>query len=552
MERKKQYYRTITRRLLIAFFCLSILPMGSFAWLMKESIEETNVVKLRELARSTIEHRAEVISRFLDDKINLLSTIVRLYPRDYLFSQANIEKIFLAINRSGDIVDLQVIDVLGGQHGYVGPYRVLVEGKTYSDAPWFMETLISGVHVSDVFTGYRNTPHFVVAVTDTLKNFVLRATINSSMFNALVQSAKLGPNGDAFIVNRKGELQTPDFSGTADVVKEDGPYLSFDHSNDSLVTATDVYTTRLIHNGHWLLVLKANINDSFGYYRQLRNRIVLIVIVISLVALAAATSISFALARNFERSDKEYVALGLQFAQVEKMATVGRLAAGIAHEINNPLQMITNQAGWVGELLPEEDPAAVKNLEEYQKAVEQIKHHVRRAGTITHRLLGFSRKITTQQEKVQINDLIAETLSFVEREAGYNNIRFISRLAANLPPTMTDGPQLQQVLLNLVGNGMDAVGKDGEITLTTSLVSSDKIMVECADSGPGIPEENLPHLFDPFFTTKSPGQGTGLGLYISYDIVKKLGGSIAATNRRSGGAVFTIVLSVNRYRQPPG
>ena len=152
-------------------------------------------------------------------------------------------------------------------------------------------------------------------------------------------------------------------------------------------------------------------------------------------------------------SDKEYAALSLQFVQVEKMATVGRLAAGIAHEINNPLQMITNQAGWIGELLPDEDPALVKNLTEYQKAVEQIKHHVRRAGTITHRLLGFSRKMSSQQEKVQINDLVEETVSFVEREAGYNNITIEKNLAQNLPATMIDGPQLQQVFLNLINNG---------------------------------------------------------------------------------------------------
>ena len=114
--------------------------------------------------------------------------------------------------------------------------------------------------------------------------------------------------------------------------------------------------------------------------------------------------------------------------QMEKMATVGRLAAGIAHEINNPLQMITNQAGWIGELLPDEDPAQVKNLDEYQKAVEQIKHHVRRAGTITHRLLGFSRKISTEKQSVQLNDLIEETISFVEHEAGYNNISIVRNL----------------------------------------------------------------------------------------------------------------------------
>jgi two-component system, NtrC family, sensor kinase len=550
MERKKHYYRWITRRLLIAFFCLSVVPIISFAWIMKDAVEETNVVKLNELATSTIEHRAEVISQFLEDKISMLSMLVSLYPEEFFFNPQNVEKLFLAMNSQGDIVDLQVIDVSGTQHAYVGPYRAKIEGKKYDDAPWFRETLISGVHVSDVFMGYRNTPHFVVAVTDPLKNYVLRATINSSIFNSLLHSAQFGPHGDAFIVNHAGELQTPSLLGKTALSETDKKLISFDNNSSSLVTATDIYTTRLIDKGHWLLILQANIPDSLDYYLRIRNRIILIVIVISIVSMAAATFTSLSLSRNFQRSDKEYAALSLQFVQVEKMATVGRLAAGIAHEINNPLQMITSQASWLGELLPDEDPTLVKNMEEYQKAVEQIKHHVQRAGTITHRLLGFSRKMSSQQEKVQVNELIEETVSFVEREAEYNNITIVKELAKDLPATMTDGPQLQQVFLNLVNNAIDAVGQGGKIELSTKVRDDGKLVMEFADSGPGINPENIKQIFDPFFTTKDPGKGTGLGLYISYDIIQKLGGSIIVENGKSGGAIFTIVLPVVSFGTP--
>lgn len=544
MERKKNYYDTITRRLLIAFFCLSIVPIVCFAWIMKDNVEETNVIKLNELAVSTIEHRSEVISQFLSDKLNMLQRVVFLYSKDFFFDPKNVEKLFLAMNNGGDIVDLQVIDVTGTQHAYVGPYRSQIEGKNYHDAPWFGETLISGLHVSDVFTGFRNTPHFVVAVTDPLKNYVLRATINSSIFNSLLHSAQLGPHGDAFIINHAGEFQTPSLLGKTELTETEKKLISFDNKPTSLITDTDIYTMRQIDKGHWLLILKANIADSFGYYLHLRDRIILVVIVISFFSLAAATFVSIVLSRNFEKSDKEYAALSLQFVQVEKMATVGRLAAGIAHEINNPLQMITNQAGWIGELLPDEDPALLKNLPEYQKAVEQIKHHVRRAGTITHRLLGFSRKMSSQHEKVQINELVEETVSFVAQEAGYNNISIEKNLAENLPATMVDGPQLQQVFLNLTNNGIDAVGQGGKVEISSKLRKDGKLEISFADSGPGIPAENLKQIFDPFFTTKDPGKGTGLGLYISYDIIQKLGGSITVENRKSGGAMFTIVLPV--------
>ena len=549
MERQKKYYSALTRRLLIAFFCLSIVPIVSFAWIMKDAVEDTNIVKLKELAASTIEHRSDVISVFLNEKISLLSMMVSFYPQDFFFNQENLDKLYLAMGPKGDIVDLQVIDSAGTQHGYVGPYRSLVKDKSYGDAPWFKETLISGVHVSDVFTGYRNVPHFVVAVTDSLRTFVLRATINSSIFNSLLHSAQLGPHSDAFIINRGGQLQTPSLLGEIELSETDREHISFDSRAQAVVTDSFIYKTRWIGNGQWVLVLKANIADSLGYYLTLRNRIFIVVVTIIIISLAAAVAISVALAHHLERADKEHAAHSLQFAHVEKMATIGRLAAGIAHEINNPLQMITNQAGWISELLPEEDPAAVKNMAEYQNSVDKIRYHVKRAGTITHRLLGFSKKITAQKDQVQINDLITETLSFVEREAENNGITIVRNLAEGLPATMTDGPQLQQVFLNLINNALDAVGAKGVIEIATGKNADGRLMVECADNGPGIAPQHLKQIFEPFFTTKAPDKGTGLGLYISYDIVKKLGGSISVENRKDGGALFRITLPVVHYKQ---
>ena len=145
---------------------------------------------------------------------------------------------------------------------------------------------------------------------------------------------------------------------------------------------------------------------------------------------------------------------------------------------------------------------------------------------------------------MQINELVEETVSFVEREADYNNITIDKNLASNLPATMIDGPQLQQVILNLINNAIDAVGQGGKIEISSRLNADGKLVMTFADSGPGIPAENLKQIFDPFFTTKDPGKGTGLGLYICYDIIKKIGGSITVENRKSGGAMFTIVLPV--------
>ena len=544
MERKKHYYTSITRRLLIAFFCLSIVPILGFAWIMKAYVEETNIVKLQELAKNTTEQRSEAIAIFLKDRVTLLNTLVNLHSQEFFFNQKNVTDLFRALDPNSDIVDLLVVDISGQQRAYMGPYRDVIAGKQYSESTWFKETLVTGIHVSDVFTGYRNVPHFVIAVTSPLKNFVLRATINSGIFNSLLHSAQLGPRGDAFLVNKNGNLQTPSLSGNDKHVPEMNQLIASGKQQNTLVTKSDIFTTSWINNDHWMMMLRASIADSLGYYLQIRNRIIMIVAVICIVSLAGATFTSVSISRNLELADRELTATSLQFAQIEKMATVGRLAAGIAHEINNPLQLITNQAGWIAELLEEEEPSNVKNLNEYTRSIDQIKLHVRRAGTITHRLLGFSRKISTKDTEQQVNDLIDEAISFVTREASYKGISIAMNLAANLPKTVVDASQFQQVILNLVNNAIDAIKENGKIEISTRISEIGTILVTIADSGTGIKEEYLKQIFDPFFTTKDPGKGTGLGLYISFDIIKKLGGTIKAKNQKNGGAVFSINLPI--------
>ncbi|MBW1792040.1 MAG: GHKL domain-containing protein, partial [Deltaproteobacteria bacterium] len=190
----------------------------------------------------------------------------------------------------------------------------------------------------------------------------------------------------------------------------------------------------------------------------------------------------------------------------------------------------------------------IKNLDEYQEAIKKIRYHVRRAGNVTHRLLGFSRKISAEKECVNINEILEETVSFVENEAKNNNILINRNLNENLPKTMTDGPHLQQVFLNLFNNALDAIEQNGSIDITTR---EDKkfIFVEIADSGPGIDPKIMNQIFDPFFTTKDPGKGTGLGMSICYDIMKKLGGSIRVKNRKEGGAIFSLAIPIRDRSQ---
>jgi two-component system NtrC family sensor kinase len=543
MQIKEISYSMMRKSLTITSFILIVIPILIISWVTTYNLKKCAVHKIEMVESSIIEHRKDVINLFLKKQEDLLVTLTGMYSLDYLGQKEHLERLFIAVNQTNDIVDLHVIDSSGEQMAYVGPYRSSIKGKSYQGMPWFEDVLVSGRHISDVFTGYRDVPHLVVAATDPLKTYILRATINSEIFNALLPSAQIGPNGDAYIVNRAGEFQTPSLQNARTLLAAEKKFLEYHEGAVVRTIGPNLYTTRWIKDGQWLLVIKSRIEDSFDMLYKTRNTHFFIIGITSSIVLMVAAFISWYMVRRLELADRGRLEIEQHVIQVEKMATLGRLAAGIAHEINNPLQMITSQAGWIDELLVEEDPNQIKNLGEYKESIDKIKYHVTRAGTITHRLLGFSRKMTADKECVNVNELIEETLSFVEKDALHNNIRIVKKFAADLPTTMTDGPQLQQVFLNLLNNGLDAVKENGEIEIRTR-EEANTIYIGFTDSGTGIQPEIMDKIFDPFFTTKDPGKGTGLGMSICYDIIRKLGGEIDARNRKKGGAVFTLKLPI--------
>jgi two-component system, NtrC family, sensor kinase len=170
---------------------------------------------------------------------------------------------------------------------------------------------------------------------------------------------------------------------------------------------------------------------------------------------------------------------------------------------------------------------------------------VDRAKKVTHRLLGFARRMEPVHEQVDINKTINETIDFLENESRYRNIDIQFDQQPDLPKITSDSSQLQQVFLNIMNNAIDALGKNGEIHIKTDYQRrNNEIRIEITDNGPGIPKENLAKIFDPFFTTKEVGKGTGLGLSIVYSIVEKLGGRIMVASDTGKGTTFTIYLPV--------
>ncbi len=548
-DHKSHYYKKLRKLLTAVFFLCGIVPILIIASTSIYNSRQVAIGDIEVTAGQVITHRHDVINNFLKHQVDLLSTLISLYDADHFNTVETLNQLFLAISRAGSIVDLQTIASTGEQLAYVGPYREQITGKNYRDQPWFNEVLVRGVYVSDIFSGYRNLPHFVVALTDPLKSYVLRTTINSSVFNSLLHSAQIGAHGDVLIVNTSGELQTPSLQNQEALSTEEQQLIRY-HTGTKISRLQDeLYATTWLNTQNWMLLLKVHIPDMLEGYRQHLHRTIVIISVTASVFLFTAFFLSRFIVSHIARADRESAAMDQQMAHIEKMANIGRLAAGVAHEINNPLQMILAQVGWLEELLPEEDPDTLKNHQEYLSTIAKIKHHVERAAVITHRLLGFARKISAEQEQVQCNDVVMETLSFLEKEAQHNNITITLNLDDNLPTTMTESHRLQQVLLNLFDNALDAVGQDGTVTISTAVRESD-ISISVEDNGPGINGKVMQQIWDPFFTTKEQGKGTGLGLSISQNIIRTMGGTITAENKQQGGAVFTVTIPIRQTTLP--
>jgi two-component system, NtrC family, sensor kinase len=242
------------------------------------------------------------------------------------------------------------------------------------------------------------------------------------------------------------------------------------------------------------------------------------------------------------KANEQKCFLDEQLIQSQKLAAIGELSSGIAHEINNPLAIISQESEWVNHLLQSGELVDFKQVDDLKDSLREISRQVERCKEITHRLLNFARKMEILMQRVDVNRLIEDMTKLVERETTQQNITIVRRFQKDLPPVVSDAPLLRQVILNLLNNAAYAIQKDGAITLTTRAADHGQVEIIVTDTGSGISKENLSKIFNPFFTTKPPGKGTGLGLSICHRIIDKLEGHISVTSEPGHGTTFTIRL----------
>jgi len=243
---------------------------------------------------------------------------------------------------------------------------------------------------------------------------------------------------------------------------------------------------------------------------------------------------------SIKERDIEIEEVYKQINEAKRLSTLGQLAAGVAHEINNPLGGIVVYANLLLEDTPPDDPR--------YSNIEKIIRESNRCKNIVKGLLDFARQSNPKLEKADLNKIITEALNNIHWEAVFKNVHVTEKFGKNLPPVFIDASQIQEVFENIIRNAAEIMDTSGELTITSRVkngMGNSRILeILFADTGPGIAPEHIDYIFDPFFTTKRKGHGTGLGLAVSYGIIERHGGTITVQNRPGGGAVFTIQLPV--------
>jgi two-component system NtrC family sensor kinase len=438
-----------------------------------------------------------------------------------------------------EFVDLSLVDPKRNREVHAGPHHL--RDKDDRDEVWYKEVYEKGIYISDLHLGRNGFPYFVIAVkndNDNGNSLILRATVRADWLDEATRSLAVEPSYDTFIVNEKGVLQTESRSY--------GDPLGAVSNNPEIQSLKDgkehqlILGAAMIEGSPFRLVTVAPLDSLTGGWFSVSKRFVILMIVSMICILMVGVGIVTHLVNRIYDADRRRVAVLHKIQYTNKMATIGRLSAGVAHEINNPLAVINEQAGLLKDLvsmgkdLPRKRTVAI---------VDSILSSIQRCSAITHSLLGFAKHIDVKFQQIHLERVINEVLLFVGKESEYRSISVSVKVEENLKPIESDVGQLEQVFLNIINNAFEAVDDGGKIDIELFSNEADSISVRIADNGHGISEENLKHIFDPFFSTKGE-KGAGLGLSITYGIVQKLEGKLDVESKKGEGSRFTVTFPI--------
>jgi len=549
---EKDEFKQLQWRIRFGLFFAFLILLGALALYFQlqfhYTIKETgrlNLAAIAESQRNTVdlflqERMFNIQGLFHRNDFSLRPDLAQM--QDYL---ENLQQV------SHAVIDVGFLDTQGRQIGYAGPFPHLLN-QAYDDQPWY-QTLMArkqDYFISDIYTGLRNKAHFTIGVKKEIQGqtVVLRATLDPDRFYQFLSTIHRGRGSDSFVINQSGLYQVVDpqrgrLFDTCDYLP---PRNQTSGAAEIKISGQSVLMAHAwLTEADWALIVSEPLSIAYAeIYRARRIMLVSSILVILAVIGALWQTSKMLIARAREHAAKKEE-MYTQLVHATKMASLGELATGVAHEINNPLAIVLATSGVIKDRLTPEF-GMDSSPEALMADLKTIDQAVIRARGITGQLLNYGRKTKPQLALTDINQLIEDILNgFKSREFSLADIELHRHYTQVLPKIMTDTDQLRQVIFNLLNNAGDAITGPGEIIVTTSVDFKDQLHITIADTGCGIDQAQLQRIFDPFYTTKEVGKGTGLGLSLSLSIVESMGGTIAVHSTPGRGSSFDVILPVH-------
>ena len=567
---RKKYLR-LQRNITLLMFCSAMIPLLFVELLFYFQYESP----VRHSEHSGISVEADRVRQdyelFLQERLSGLRSLAAFYGFEQLSDSGFLaERLQILKEEFKGFEDLGVLDHRGLMRGYAGPYSL--EDRDFSNSKWFQK--ISREQTCCVRASHAAQPLFILSVrTISAKgeSWFVRAAILPEVMTTLASPPGLDTGMEVLLTNRSGILQTPSIRF--------GPILNklpFHFENKSEkpgpIETVDIHGekvqvgySRFREFDYVLLTVRSPLGEKTAW-SLFSKELLLILLVSGGLIYFLSNRLAGAMIQRIQHADEKKDLAFRELEHSHKLSSIGRLAAGVAHEINNPLAIINQKVGLIRDLIEcSSDGTELKGISEsitditrspdckIYRLSDEIVNAVVRCRSITHRLLYFSSRMEPSKEAMDLNELIREVLrvlnhAFLERQA-----RVDLDLADDLPLLHADRGLLQQALFNIFNNAVEAIPVKGKILVSTRLESvktgdleqlegsGTVFVINIEDNGEGISRENLEHIFEPFFSTRM-GYGTGLGLSITYGIIQKQGGWIQVESELRKGTRFSIFL----------
>ena len=543
-------FRRIRWLLIAVFLTLSIGPLIGVFYNYKTEVQDLIRDKVTSHLMSLVTKSSYLVNGFISERLSDLRTISKIVLSGSHLRPEELEKSFESIKEEYGVYDKFFVLDKDGKTQFVTAMDGLFEAGSGENR--FVELLKGEEYTGDVFINNKlGFPQIVVSTPlfDSNKKLAgaLGAIVDFRPIESLLKKAEVGKTGEVYLVNRQGYFVTSTRLGATilkDRIADESGYLLLDKGIDEEIDyrGKKVLRARMpIEDKPWIVIADQDRDEALGEIARLNNKVFLFGLLSIGLLVVIVYFLSNAIVRLLEKTYKRERELEFQVVQKEKLAALGLLTAGIAHELNTPLANALLYSQMLAREMKEGDKNQLQKL-------SVIEEEVKQGSKIVRNLLAFSRQSEFGSKTTDVKEVLGKLLDITTPFCTSKKVEIIRDLPEEIPVVQADTGVIQQVFTNLIANALDAMPKGGTLKLTIRFVPAlKKVTVDVSDTGSGIPRENMKKVFDPFFTTKAQGEGTGIGLFMSYEMVRSLGGNIRVISETQGGktgTIFTLELPV--------